>query len=256
MKKIIVTYLVRIIICAPALYISTDHVALADEAIGNSKFIVEGGAFVLNSFSLSSYGNTNATDDWKLGPKPTVRFEWFTNKNSGWNYGVVAVPIFATFSDNLTSDLNVKGTNFSAGSEAKVTYQFHNLRFTSNYSFFSSGNSFLRIGGSIIARYLNFKVQSQGKSATNVNFIAFPILNIDGQIGLSSNTAIHLRLDTFPTANGVDGLYDFMVGYKMDRVDSYIEVALRAFWGGYSPDEASENNNRIAFIGPTLRYGF
>jgi len=57
-------------------------------------FTLEGGAFVLNSFSLSSLGSSNSTSGWNLGIPPTVRAEWWTDRPEGWNFGVVAVPVF------------------------------------------------------------------------------------------------------------------------------------------------------------------
>jgi len=150
----------------------------------------------------------------------------------------------------------VKGIVFHKGAPATLHYQFHNFRVTGNYLISRGAASTIKLGGSIIARYLNFDVQSQGVSGRNINFIAFPILNFDWEWALDSSKSLHFRIDTFPTLNGIDGLYDALLALKLGKELFWNEIGIRAFWGGYSPDEATENNNRIAFIGPVVRVRF
>lgn len=228
------------------------------EARSENSFAAEAGILTATNFVLSSMGKNNVTSGWKRKPIPTVRGEFWHRKATSWNFGAVLLPVYFRSSGNLKDDLVIKGTSFQKDASVKLDYQFHNFRVSANYPVLDNNEetSYLRIGASVISRYVEIKLVSANKTGRNINFIFFPIVNLDTSVAVGNEQAIVFRLDTFPTINFQDGLYDLFLGHRLGQQAKAWEYGTRLFWGGYSPNEAAENNNRIFLAGISVRKNF
>jgi hypothetical protein len=120
----------------------------------SGRYEVEGGVLSTRNMEIHGYNQESATEDWK-STEPTARFEYWSVRKNHWNYGVVAQPLYAHYSDTLTSDLNSDGEVYYKGEHGTLDYQFHSLRGTANYTLLGRDEEhrYLRGGGSVIARY-------------------------------------------------------------------------------------------------------
>jgi hypothetical protein len=223
-----------------------------------SEFALEGGSLFSTRFVLSDGSRPNAAEGWNLGAVPTVRAEYWWNEQNPWKFGLVLLPFYFSTDQKLTGDLTVKGQTFNSGQTVNLKYQFHNLRGTAGYRLVDSSTHSFRIGGSLILRYAELDVSDSSKGGKNTNFLAFPLLFLEYQAQLGESLALVLRGDMLPLGLH-QGLYDFLLALEWVRLKDSgpsFSTGIRAFWGGFSPNEQGQNNNEISFIGPVLRARF
>jgi hypothetical protein len=235
-------------------------VALA-QSERSDRFEFEGGVIGARNMEIYGYQQDNATANWD-SLSPTARFEYWSVKKNGWNYGVVAQPLYAHYSDTLSNDLNYNGEVYKKGDDATLDYQFHSIRGTANYPLLGSeaDNNYLRLGGSLIARYAEVDFKTEDKSFHDNHFMIFPLLNLEAEVRLYDNYSFFTRSDFFPSIDGnlfLDGLFDvlFAIRRNMDSGSS-LDVGVRLFFGGYDPDEVDEYANRIFFNSAVVRYSW
>ncbi len=215
---------------------------------------VELGVLRIRNFELASFERNDATEDWRK-TIPTARLEYWKNNSEGWNYGVALQPIYFTISNTLKDRIDYKGTTLNAGDPAKLTYQFHNARFTGNYPVLQSGESYLRIGGSAILRYANVHLATPSAEFTSVNTLLIPIPNIEAKLSMGADYSLLLRSDFFPAKAGY-GLYDVLLALRQENKHQPWDVGLRLFWGGYDPKELGNFRNKIFLGGLVMRKSF
>ena len=222
---------------------------------------VEGGILGTRNMEIHGYQQDNATDDWK-SYEPTARFEYWSVKKANWNYGVVVQPLYTQYSDTLKSDLNYNGEVYKKGDHGTLGYQFHSVRGTANYPVFGSedDSNYLRLGGSLIARYADVNFKTDGESFHDTNFIAFPLFNVESEVRLNDQYSFLNRSDFFPSIDGnvfLDGLFDLLFAIRR-HIDSgsALDVGVRLFFGGYNPDKVDDYANRIFFNAAVIRYAW
>ena len=221
---------------------------------------IEAGVLQTENMEIHGYQEKNATDGWD-STIPTARLEYWWKKQSAWNYGVVLQPIYASYSGTIQNDLNAKGQFFEAGDKGTLDYQFHSLRFSANYPVLTSkeGN-YLRLGGSLVARYFNAKLKTATASIDDTDFLVIPLINVESNLALTSRHSLFFRADFLPGIDGnvlLDGLYDVLLAFRtpLDRSRN-VDFGVRLFFGGYDPDKVDEYANRIFFAGVVGRYTF
>jgi hypothetical protein len=225
------------------------------------RYETELGIVGTRNMEIHGYQQGNATEDWR-STEPTARFEYWSVKKDHWNYGLVAQPLYAHYSDNLTSDLNYNGEVYHKGEHGTLDYQFHSVRGTANYTILGHDEEhrYLRGGVSLIARYAEVNFKTDSGSFHDTNFIAFPLLNIESEIELYDGYIFFTRGDFLPSIDGnlfLDGLFDFLFALrKYVGSNSSVDVGLRLFFGGYNPNRPDDYANRIFFNGVVMRYSW
>jgi hypothetical protein len=225
------------------------------------RFEVEAGVLATRNMEIHGYQQGNATKDWDSN-SPTARFEYWSVKKTGWNYGVVAQPLYAHYSDTLKNDLNYDREVYKKGDHGTLDYQFHSVRGTANYPILGSeeDNNYLRLGGSLIARYADVNFKTDGESFHGTGFIVLPLLNLESEVRLHNNYSFFTRSDFFPSINGnvfLDGLFDVLFAVRQHmNGGSSLDVGVRLFFGGYNPDKVDDYANRIFFNAAVVRYSW
>lgn len=227
----------------------------------SNRYEVEGGILDTRNMEIHGYDQGNATKDWH-STEPTGRIEYWSIKKDGWNYGLIAQPLYAHYSDTLTSNLNYNGNVYQQGEHGTLDYQFHSLRGTANYPVLGAEerNQYLRVGGSLIARYADLKFKTDSGSFHDTNFIAFPLLNFESEVAIYESYGFFTRGDFLPSIDGnifLDGLFDllFAIRKHMDNSSS-LDVGVRLFFGGYDPKQADDYANKIFFNAAVVRYSW
>ena len=221
---------------------------------------VEAGVLQTENMEIRGYQEKNATDGWD-STIPTARLEYWWKKEGAWNYGVVLQPIYASYSGTIQNDLNAKGQFFQAGDKGTLDYQFHSLRFSANYPVLTSTRGdYLRLGGSLVARYFNAKLETATASIDDTNFIVVPLIDVESDVALTSSHSLFFRADFLPGIDGsvfLDGLYDVLLAFRTPLERSRnVDFGVRLFFGGYDPDEVDDYANRIFYAGIVGRYTF
>jgi hypothetical protein len=212
---------------------------------------IEVGALQLNNFELASFQRGNATDGWRK-TSPTVRAEFWSKNSDDWNYGIVVQPLYLTVTNKLKDKVEYKNAVLNSGDDAKLTYQFHNIRFSANYPVYQNDLSYLRVGGSIILRYFNTELATSSARFSSVNILALPLPHIEAKYSLSSAYSLNLRADGLPRVGG-GSLYDALFSIRKEDKDGGFDIGLRLFGGSYDPNEQGNFRNKIAFRGLVLR---
>lgn len=226
-----------------------------------NRYEAEAGILKTNSMEISGYNQGNATSNFG-GYEPTGRFEYWSVQKKGWNYGVVAQPLFAHYNDTISDDLNAKGGVYKKGEQGSLDYQFHTLRATANYELLTSSDQrdYFRLGGSLIARYAELKFKGVSDSFHDRNFIVLPTINVEGEVGLTSRYSIFTRSDFLPSPDGnvfLDGLFDVLVALRRNmQQNEKLDIGIRLFFGGYDPDKVDDYANKIFFTGAVIRYSW
>ena len=221
---------------------------------------VEAGVLQTMNMEISGYRQGNATEDWE-STDPTFRLEYWWKQEQAWNFGLALQPLYASYEDTIQNDLTAKGQVFRAGDDATLDYQFHTLRFTANYPLLRSADgSYLRLGGSVVARYADIDLKSATASINDTNFLVVPLLNVESDLRLSAKHSLFFRADFLPGIDGDllrDGLYDTLLAYRMKLERSRkVDFGVRLFFGGYDPHKADDYANRIFYAGLVGRYEF
>jgi hypothetical protein len=223
-----------------------------------NEVLVEAGGLWSPYFVLSDGNRPNAAEDWKLGITPTLRAEYWWNDQESWKFGATLLPFYLKTDQRLSNDLLIDGKNFLKNDQVDVEYQFHNVRGTASYRLHSDEVTTFRLGGSLILRYAEIKVSSQGQTARITNLLAFPLAHLEYRTLVTPNLALLVRGDALPFGLR-QGLYDFLIGLEGENSKPggvQFGGGLRLFWGGFSPEEEGENNNEIFFAGPVFRLKF
>ena len=227
----------------------------------SDRFELEAGVLGTRNMEIHGYQQGNATEDWD-DFAPTARFEYWSVKKTGWNYGVVAQPLYTDYSDTLKNNLNYNGEIYKKGDHGTLDYQFHSIRGTANYAVLGSeeDNNYLRVGGSIISRYADVNLKTDGESFHDTNFIAFPLVSLESEVRLHENYSFFTRGDFLPSIDGnvfLDGLFDVLFAVRKHiNSGSSLDVGVRLFFGGYNPDKVDDYANRIFFNAAVVRYSW
>jgi hypothetical protein len=222
---------------------------------------IEGGIITTKNMEIHGYNQANATEGWKK-TAPVFRLEYWTTKENNWNYGFVLQPLKLNYSSVLTSDLNNKGKVFSKGEDATLNYQFPTFRFSANRPIFQSSHSlsYIRGGGSLIARYAKVELASKSNSFSETNFIVIPVFNLETSVEISNGYSFFTRSDFLPGIDGnifLDGLFDVFLGIRHKFQQSKtMDIGLRSFFGGYDPKKADDYANKIFFNSFVVRFSF
>jgi hypothetical protein len=226
-----------------------------------NRYEIEGGSLSTKNMEIHGYNQGNVTSGWKSN-EPTARFEFWSVNKSGWNWGIVLQPLYAHYSGELQDDLNNKGKVYHRGTQGELNYQFHTIRGSANYNLISSaqGRSYLRIGGSLVARYADLKFSNSESSFHDTNFIAIPLFNLESELALFSNVGFFMRSDFLPSPTEnifLDGLYDVLFALRshLDRKKTF-DIGTRLFFGGYDPKTVDDYANKIFFYAFVLRYSW
>lgn len=244
---------VNFLLLLPLVFYWSQNFSLAAE-IRNE---IELGLLQTKRNEIYGYQQENATRDWK-GKIPTARFETWWLKEYGWNFGLVAQPLFVRYEAPMQANLNAKSRVFNKGEAAKLDYQFHTLRSTANYGILGDQQAYLRLGASIVARYADLNFRTASASFHDSNFLVLPLLHLESNLPLVGPLSFFSRSDFLPSPTGkllYDGLFDvlFAVRYKT-TLGSDFDLGLRLFFGGYDPDAANEYANKIFFYALVARY--
>jgi hypothetical protein len=161
----------------------------------SERYEAEAGILGTRNMDIHGYHQGNATEDWK-GTAPTARFEYWSVRKRAWNFGVVAQPLYVRYSDTVKNDLNYNSKIYNKGDSGTLDYQFHSVRGTANYSVLGceEENTYLRVGGSLIARYADLNFKTDSGSFHDTNFIAFPLINVESEVALYRNYSFLLEV--------------------------------------------------------------
>jgi hypothetical protein len=226
-----------------------------------NRFEIEGGVLFTYNMEIYGYNQANATNGWK-STAPEIRFEYWSVDKNGWNFGGILQPLYVEYSDKLTSDLNYKGNVYKSGDDGKLIYQFHSMRATANYPVLtsSSGEDYLRLGGTAILRYADLQFSASGNSFHDTNLILFPLFNVEANVGIGKSYSFFTREDFLPSPTGsvfLDGLFDVFVGIRKKlNAGSAFDTGVRLFFGGYDPNKPDDYANKIFFDAIVVRYSW
>ena len=216
-----------------------------------SELIVEVGAFRTDTFSISSGEGADATEGWDSNLNPTVRLErWSDRSGDSWSFGLIVQPFQVNYEDKLTADLKIDDTLFNKGDSVKINFQFHNIRLTANYPIFTWGESFLRLGITIVSRYAAIEYLAGNGTEKEDGILTIPLANMMLFQKFSPQTSFSIQGDFL--ASGAGSVYDFFLG---PRFGSW-EIGARAFWGSFEPKKKDAGNSRIFFSAIVLRKYF
>ncbi len=219
---------------------------------------IESGVFNTQKMEFKGYNQGNATENWK-SIAPTVRLEYWNRKNLGWNYGISIQPIYFKYSDTIKNNLNYNGKVFNKGEKASLIYQFHNITTTANYPIIKkSEDNYLRLGGTLIYRYADFKFKAESNSFRSTNFIVFPLINTELKIKLKNNLFFFSRADFLPSPTKrvfSDGLFNVLFSVKHHfKSKQSLDIGTRLFFGGDDEMKQDDYANRIFFLGVVIKY--
>ena len=175
---------------------------------------------------------------------------------------MIAQPLYLRYSSTLTNDLNYDGNVYLKGDNATLDYQFHSVRGTANYPVLGSEeeNTYLRVGGSLIARYADLNFKSDSGSFHGTNFIAFPLINMELEVALYEDYSFFTRSDFLPSIDRnvfLNGFFDVLVAVrKHTQSGSSFDLGIRLFFGGYDPNKVDDYANKIFFNAAVVRYSW
>ncbi len=215
---------------------------------------IEGGALYPAKFQLSYWNSPNSAKNWDINLIPTGRIEYFSDKSRNLSYGVSAVPLYFERRDVLRQNLAIGGSYFLQGEPTKLYYGFHTLRGTVNYRMVGIEKSYLRLGGTAIARYAEIEMLGIGRGGQEASLGVFPAINWELHLSPSRGSWGFLwKGDALPVSLRT-GFYDMFIGARWDFSQNAMDIGIRAIWGGFSPNRLYEPNNEVLFIGPVVRF--
>ena len=233
-------------------------IAHAQERNGNLE--IEAGIVSTQNMEIRGFSQGNATQDWSASA-PTVRVEYWTEKENEWKYGLILQPLSIKYKDVLKNDLNTKGRVYKSGDSATLNYQFPTLRLSANKPVIKAEDGgYIRVGGTALVRYAKVELEGSGQSLIDTNLIVFPTFNIEASKPLGKSYSFFTRSDFLPGIDGnvfLDGLYDVYFGIRKKTADhNDVDVGIRLFFGGYDPKKVDEYANKIFFNSLVVRYSF
>ena len=244
------------IISIMAIIAAINCVSFASHASSKS-FEIEAGVLHTNNMEISGYQQQNATSGWKSNDA-TVRLEFWSKNDNGWNFGTILQPIYTRYSGTISENLNTKGDSYTKGELATLDYQFHSIRETANHQVlrFQNGGG-IKLGGSLIARYAQANFTTASNSFHSSGFLVAPLINFEIEVIMTPKHKAIVKSDflPLPTQGIMNGIYDtlFAVRTKLDN-DKSFDVGLRLFFGGYDPQKADKYANRIFLSAFVVRY--
>jgi hypothetical protein len=216
-------------------------------------FVAEGGARFATSLDFSGAHQANATSGWG-GTAFQYRGEAWLTKPGGLNLGIVLQPFDQSFNGTLSSNLDSRGQHFTAGQPGHLNFQFPSGRITANYPVWARGETELRLGLSLIARYTEVTLKSDQARLVRTNTLALPLPNLEARTGLGGGFSAVLRADAIPYSVG---LYDVFYGVRRELGGQRaVELGGRLFGGGYQPNKSNDINSKVLFNGVVLRMVF
>ena len=225
-----------------------------------NRYTVEGGIIATQNIELRGYNQESATKGWSKNG-PTYRLEYWSEKKSGWNFGLAFQPLSLSYTGVFKNTLTTKGQTFTAGTAGKLDYDFPSLRASANYPIYENNSGdYIRIGGSALARQARVKLVGNNASFNDSNFIVFPVFNAETNKQINQDWSIFLRADLLPSIDGnifLDGFFDTFVGAKR-KLDggSNLDFGVRSVFGGYDPKKQNDYANRIFYNSFVIRYNW
>lgn len=219
-------------------------------------FVAEGGVLATPTIDVQGYRQSNATAGWST-TAATFRAEAWLTRPDALNIGIVLQPLDLSFRGITDSRLTARGQDIPAGEPGKLRYRFSSVRLSANYDFWPGEAAELRVGVTLIARYVDIELTAPSGRVSRSNALAVPLLNIEGRLPFGDNGLSGVaRMDAFPAPNGT-GLYDIFAGVRL-ALDGgrALEFGGRTFYGGYLPDQPGNVGNRIFFQGAVGRVVF
>lgn len=216
-----------------------------------SELVFEAGVFKTEKFDLSSGDKATASEGWDSGVNPIARIEgWSDRNNDSWSFGFVVQPFNVKYSEKLSADLNIDDASFLEGETIDVDFQFPNIRGSVNHPVLSWGDSYFRIGGTVVTRYVEIVYETDNDRAVEKGFLTIPLVNLMIFQKFSSDTSFSIQSDFISSRSG--GLYDLFLGPRFGTW----EFGARAFWGGFNPKRERDSNINIFYSALVLRKNF
>jgi hypothetical protein len=136
----------------------------------------------------------------------------------------------------LAEDVNFNGQTFLKGVPTKGTYRFDTYRFTYRYMFHNTEKWKWNVGGTLLIRDAEIKLEQAGVSSSKTNVGFVPLLHVSGQRRLTDRLRAQMEFDGL--AGGPGRAFDFALQgiYALsNRWD--LGLGYRTIEGGSDVDE-------------------
>lgn len=170
------------------------------------------------------------------GPDFAARVWVDWNTHSPHQYRFAAVPLRVDGTGTLSEDVNFNGQTFLRGVPTKGTYRFDTYRLTYRYMFHHAEKWKWNLGGTLLIRDAEIKLEQSGVSSSKTNVGFAPLLHVSGQRRITDRLRAQMEFDGL--AGGPGRAFDFALQglYSLsNRWD--LGVGYRTIEGGSDVDE-------------------
>jgi hypothetical protein len=176
------------------------------------------------------------TDLTGSGPKLAGRVWLDWNTHSPHQYRFAVVPFRVQGTGKLTENTNFNGQTFLGGVPTEGTYQFDTYRFTYRYMFHNKEKWTWNIGGTLLIRDAEIKLEQAGVSSSKTNVGFAPLLHVFGQRRITNRLRAQMEFDGL--AGGPGRAFDFALQgiYALSQKWD-IGLGFRTIEGGSDTDE-------------------
>ncbi len=182
------------------------------------------------------------TDLTGTGPEIAGRVWLDWNTHSPHQYRFAAVPFRVQGTGTLSENTNFNGQTFLSGIPTKGTYQFNTYRFTYRYMFHNKEKWTWNIGGTLLIRDAEIKLEQAGVSSSKTNVGFAPLLHVSGQRRITDRLRAQMEFDGLVGGPGrafdfaLQGLYalskkwDVGLGYRTIEGGSNTDAVYSFGW--------------------------
>jgi len=145
--------------------------AFPNAALGDSTLDIETGALGFTRIDVQ-IPNTGQADRFDLldltgdGPEPYLRLKFSHHWDERHSVTALYAPVRVNGTGTFQSDVNFAGETFVAGTPVRASYQFNTYRVGYRYTWRETDRWRLRIGGSVLIRDANIRLNRMAASLT------------------------------------------------------------------------------------------
>ena len=233
--------------------------AFPNAALGDSTLDIETGALGFPRIDVQ-IPNTGQADRFDLldltgdGPEPYLRLKFSHHWDERHSVTALYAPVRVNGTGTFQSDVNFAGETFVAGTPVRASYQFNTYRVGYRYTWRETDRWRLRIGGSVLIRDANIRLQQDGRFADDPDLGVVPLLAFEATRFWTPEWSTEFDLEGLgaPQGRAIDA--SLSLNYHLNE-----DLSLRA---GYRTLEGGADNSSVytfawlhyGLVG--VRYGF
>ncbi|PXX89088.1 hypothetical protein DIT71_16050 [Marinobacter vulgaris] len=240
-------------------YVAAMLMVSSGAATGDWTLDIETGALWLSRNDVQIPNNSQG-DRFDLldltgkGPDPYLRLK--LERDWGERHTVTGLyaPVRTSGTGTFDTDVNFAGETFVAGAPVRASYQFNTYRIGYRYTWRETDRWRLRIGGSLLIRNANIRLQQDGRTAEDPDLGVVPLLAFEATRFWTPRWSTELDVEGLgaPEGRAIDA--SLSLNYLLNE-----DLSLRA---GYRTLEGGADNGSVytfawlhyGLIG--VRYGF